>query len=193
MLNYIKPCMLLGSSSGHVCTTYIIYHVVYVSASSCKSMSSLSPPSTDHDPVPTGLPAGDGAAGISWEVSLFVYVLFLHLFSLFPLSSLYAHVLILSVIPVSSLLLSLPLSRRYRSSSGGGGGGGGRDHPSSRHMHDMRDMRDMRDLRDMREMRDMRDMRDLRDVRDFREERGMRSGGHKPSKHHRDRSRERRR
>ena len=40
-------------------------------------------------------------------------------------------------------------------------------------------------------MHDMREMRDMRDMRDFREERGLRGSNlHKPSKHHRDRSRE---
>ena len=53
---------------------------------------------------------------------------------------------------------------------------------SSRHLHEMRERERERDLREMREIRDMRD---------FRDDRGM-STGHKLSKHHRDRSRERR-
>ena len=57
---------------------------------------------------------------------------------------------------------------------------------SGRHLglHEMRERE--HDLCDMREMREMRD------VRDFRDDRGMRTC-HKMSKHHRDRSRERRR
>ena len=60
---------------------------------------------------------------------------------------------------------------------------------SSRHLglHEMRERE-----RDLRDMREMREMREIRDVRDFRDDRGMRTG-HKMSKHHRDRSRERRR
>ena len=62
---------------------------------------------------------------------------------------------------------------------------------SSRHIHETMKDRE-RDHRDLRDMREMREMRDIRDVRDFRDDRAMRSG-HKISKHHRDRSRERRR
>ena len=53
-------------------------------------------------------------------------------------------------------------------------------------------MREREKERDLRDMREMREMREIRDLRDFHDDRGMRTG-HKMSKHHRDRSRERRR
>ena len=60
---------------------------------------------------------------------------------------------------------------------------------SSRHLglHEMRERE-----RDLCDMREMHEIREIRDVRDFSDDRGMRTG-HKTSKHHRDRSRERRR
>ena len=64
---------------------------------------SLSPSSsTDHDPVTTGLSAGDGATGISWEVSCYYSCTS----SLYSLSPLYMHMYSFSLLflfPHSSL------------------------------------------------------------------------------------------